>query len=186
MWLYNICTRILHLTARIYMAFDVIYPAHFAAVTPFSASVGSSSALVRSNSAIISLVSQPTSARREGSGELSIRLLSRRNVISYAMFGLRLCDHGIISRCSAAPRQSGHANRNVDHFLKATRSFTIAASSDTTRTMPSRSRLTDWNIPGCIAKAFVVAYPVSRATETPFLHRSTVAVDIVIDFALSS
>jgi len=60
-----------------------------------------------------SLASQPTSARREGSGELSIQLLSRRNVISYAMFGLRLCDRGIISRCSAAPRQSGHANRET-------------------------------------------------------------------------
>ena len=75
--------------------------------------------------------------------------------------------------------------RNVD-LLKATKSFTIAASSDTTRTMPLHSRLTYSKMPGCIAKAFVVAYPVSRATETPFLHRSTVAVDIVIDFALSS
>ena len=35
------------------MAFDVIYPAHFAAVTPFSASAGSSSALIPSNSAIM-------------------------------------------------------------------------------------------------------------------------------------
>jgi len=39
-----------------------------------------------------SLTSQPISAQREGSGELSIRLLSRRNVISYATFGLHLCE----------------------------------------------------------------------------------------------
>ena len=57
-----------------------------------------------------SLASQPTSAQREGSGELSIRLLSRRNVISYATFGLHLCDRGIVNRCSTAPWQSGHAN----------------------------------------------------------------------------
>ena len=57
-----------------------------------------------------SLTSQPTSARREGSGEQSIQLLSRQNVISYAMFVLRLCDRGIISRCSTTPGQSGHAN----------------------------------------------------------------------------
>jgi len=57
-----------------------------------------------------SLASQPTSARREGFGELCIRLLSRQNVISYATFGLRLCDRGKISRCSAVPRQSGHSN----------------------------------------------------------------------------
>jgi len=60
-----------------------------------------------------SLASQPTSTRREGSGELSIRLLSSQNVISYATFGLRLCDRGIISRCSAAQRQSGRANRET-------------------------------------------------------------------------
>ena len=51
----------------------------------------------------ISLVSQPTSTQREGSGKLCIQLLSRRNVISYTTFGLRLCDRGIICRCSAAP-----------------------------------------------------------------------------------
>jgi len=60
-----------------------------------------------------SLASQPTSTRREQSGELSIRLLSSQNVISYATFGLRLCDRGIISRCSAAQRQSGRANRET-------------------------------------------------------------------------
>jgi len=57
-----------------------------------------------------SLASQPTSAQRKGSGQLSIRMLSHQNVISYATFGLHLCDSGIISRCSAALQQSGYAN----------------------------------------------------------------------------
>ena len=48
----------------------------------------------------------------------SIRLLSCRNVISYATFGLCLCDREIISRCSAAPRQSGHANRDFTMPLR--------------------------------------------------------------------
>ena len=46
-------------------------------------------------------------------GELSIRLLSCQNAISYATFGLCLCDCGISSRCSAAPWQSGHANSKM-------------------------------------------------------------------------
>ena len=62
---------------------------------------------------VIGLASQPTSAWREGSGQLSIRMLSRWNVISYATFGLCLCDRGIISRCSAAPQQSGHASSDT-------------------------------------------------------------------------
>lgn len=56
----------------------------------------------------VSLASQPTSTPREGSGQLST--LPHQNVISYATFGLRLCDRGLISRCSAVPCQSGQAN----------------------------------------------------------------------------
>ena len=48
----------------------------------------------------------------------------------------------------------------------------IAVSSDTTRTMPSRSHLTHWKIPGCIARAFVVANLLSRAMETSFPHEN--------------
>jgi len=49
----------------------------------------------------------------------SIQLLPCRNAISYATFGLCLCDHEIISRCSAVPRQSGHANRDFTMLLRS-------------------------------------------------------------------
>ena len=71
-------------------------------------------------------------------------------------------------QCSAATIRPCK-QRYVNHLLfKATRSFMIAVSSDTTRNMSSRSCFTHWKIPGCIAKAFVVAYPVCRAMETSF------------------
>jgi len=100
--------------------------------------------------------------------------MPHQNVISYATFGLPLCDHGIISRCSTALWQLGHANREMSTICSSRLpgpAWQQRVLTQLGQCHHARSHLTNWKIPGCIARAFVVAYPVSRAMETSFLTK---------------